>query len=114
MPTTTLDLNTVNWDQLLTQGQQGRGSFTGVPYQRGGQRGKGLGGVLNGLVQLVPLLLSTQAGQNLIGKPACDTQGKGSKRKYKRAVAVVKPDFRRHLSDHVKTARRQISKNPSA
>lgn len=139
MPSIQLDLNTINWDQLLTA-QSGSGTFIGSRYQRGGgQRGKGLGGVLSSLFKLIPVFLNSAVGQEIVNtgkavvtdvsegkslksamkhhgrKSVKNLTGFGRRKTIKRPIAVIVPEKRRLLlRNNVKTARRQIPQNPLA
>lgn len=138
MPTVPIDLNTVNWEQLL-QNQNGGGSFIGTPFQRGGQRGKGLGSVLATLFRLIPSFLKSPVGLEMIssGKSVAsdiiegkslrgaikehgrqsvkNLTGLGRRKRIKSPLAILKPTIRKHhLSQHVKAARRQVPKNTFA
>lgn len=134
-----VDLNTINWEELLSRPQAGSGHFVGQHYQRGGQRGKGLGGVLASLFKMIPMFLSSPIGQEVLntgkavvtdimdGKTVKSTlkqhgrqsirnlTGLGPRKGIKRPAAVLKPHIKRyHLSQHVKAARRQIPKDSTA
>lgn len=139
MPSVVVDLNTINWAELLSHNQTGRGSFIGHPFQRGGQRGRGLGGVLASLFKMIPAFFTSPIGQEVFnsgksivtdimaGKPikgavkehgrqsVKNLTGLGRRKSIKRPVGVLKPHIQlHHLTQHVKTARRQIPKNTAA
>ena len=135
-----VDLNTVNWEALLGAVQRGSGPFAGRQFQRGGQRGRGLGGILATLLKMIPTFFASTVGQEVLNtgksvvsdviagksvKGALKEHGRqsvrnltglGRRRKpIKGAVALVKPSTRRHhLSQHVKIARRQVPKGFTA
>ncbi|KAF1767787.1 hypothetical protein GCK72_007746 [Caenorhabditis remanei] len=62
-----VDLSKIDYKKLLRRSVPGNGPFMGMRYQRGGnQRGGGLGGIIGAVAGLLPKLLSSVAGQQLV------------------------------------------------
>ena len=114
MPQVSLDISSVDWDILLKNGQHGRGPFIGTPHQRGGQRGRGLAGLLTSLVGMLPTFFNSDVGKEILntgkavvsdvisGEPVGSTIKKRArqsvrnltglgKKSIKRPVGVLKP-----------------------
>lgn len=70
MPHIPLNLDSINWESLVSQ-QGGSGThFVGMPFQRGGMRGRGIGGILASIIRMIPTFLSSPIGQQIasVGK----------------------------------------------
>lgn len=91
-----VDLNNIDWDALMTHGQQGSGPFVGMPRQRGGMRGRGIGGILASLLSMIPTFLGSTVGKEIlnVGKDVISDIAHGNK-----------------VVDSIKTNGRQAVKN---
>lgn len=69
-----VNMQSLNWDALFQQSGSGIPKFVGIRGMRGGQRGNGLGAILLSaiptLVRLVPQLLGSPVGEQLINSGA--------------------------------------------
>ncbi|KAF1748856.1 hypothetical protein GCK72_026255 [Caenorhabditis remanei] len=62
-----VDLSKIDYYSLLRRHVPGNGHFMGMRHQRGGgQRGAGLGGILGVALSLLPKLINSSAGQQLV------------------------------------------------
>lgn len=61
-----VDFSKIDYKILLRRNVPGYGPFMGMRYQRGGQRGTGLGGVISAVAGLLPRFLNSFAGQHLV------------------------------------------------
>lgn len=115
MPHIPINLEDVNWALLLRHGQNGTGSFIGIPRQRGGMRGHGIGGILASLLGMIPTFFRSPIGKEItsVGRDiatdvlAGSSLGDAAKTRTRAAVkeytglGVIKPKFgvkRRHLT----------------
>lgn len=60
-----IDLSKIDFKRLIRKNVPGNGPFLGVRYQRGGQRGSGLGGILTSAISALPSFLNSFLGQQL-------------------------------------------------
>lgn len=61
-----VNLDLIDWDSILNRQQTGNGPFVGVPRQRGGMRGRGIGGVLSALLTMIPKFFGSTVGQEVL------------------------------------------------
>ena len=66
MPHIPLDLTAINWNDLIKNGPAGRGPFVGMVCQRGGMRGRGIGGILASIISMIPAFLKSAVGKELL------------------------------------------------
>ena len=66
MPHIPLDLAAINWTDLFNEGQRGRGPFVGMMRQRGGMRGRGIGGILASIISMIPAFLKSTVGREIL------------------------------------------------
>ena len=112
-----VDLSKVDFKRLLRKNVPGNGPFIGVRYQRGGQRGSGIGGILTSAISALPTFLNsflgkqlTQTGSQVInditsgesplkslkrrGRSVVkNVTGLGPRKRIKGDVKVIKPSF---------------------
>lgn len=62
MPYIPINLEETHWDELLKGSQNGNGHFKGIPFQRGGMRGRGIGGIISTLLRMIPAFFSSPLG----------------------------------------------------
>lgn len=65
MPFVSINLQDVPWDSLFYN-QGGHGKFIGIPRQRGGMRGRGLGGILASIIGMIPTFLRSAIGREVL------------------------------------------------
>ena len=70
MPHIPINLETIEWAKLLNHDQHGSGAFIGIPRQRGGMKGRGIGGILASLIGMIPAFFRSPVGKELasVGK----------------------------------------------
>ncbi|KAF1771101.1 hypothetical protein GCK72_002926 [Caenorhabditis remanei] len=72
-----VDLSKIDYKALLRHNVPGNGHYLGMRYQRGGQRGSGLGGIISAVF---PAFLKSFAGQQLVtaGKSLASEMANGN------------------------------------